>query len=148
MNSIRFIAISLALSVFTTGNAFAQMQIPPIKVNKLEEVTLLNAFEEYSNEASENFLNNDMKLASKETRKALALVKKDSLNTTIEGEELLNKSSEELEKVAQYLETGISIQKEDLKEAFMDARNAIIINHHYRTIKRLGIQASNPASIH
>lgn len=148
MNNLRFLSTVLAFSVFITTNAFAQARATSTGINKLEQVTLLNAFKKYSNKARESFLKNEMKLASEETRKALEVVKKDSLNATVEGKELLNESKEGLENLAKDLETGVSISEENFKKVFVGARNAIIKNHHYVTIERLCRQASNPTSIH
>ncbi|GEM_PF-6080113 len=141
---MKFLSIVLVFSIFMTLtfmtiNAFAQTQITSTKIN---------AFEKCSNKASESFLRNDTKLASEETRKALEVVKKDALNATVEGGKLLNESMEGLEKLAQDLETGVSISEEKLKEVFIGARNAIIKNRHYVTIERLYRQASNPTDVH
>jgi len=143
MSNMKLLSIVLAFSILMTINAFAQTQITSTKTSKLEQVTLLNAFEKCSNKASESFLRNDMKLASEETRKALEVVKKDALHATIEGGKLLNESREGLEKLACDLEKGVSVSEEKLKEVFIGARNAIIKNHHYVAIERLHIQASN-----
>jgi hypothetical protein len=143
MSNTNFLSLVLAFSILLTINVFAQTQITSTKVNKLEQVTLLNAFNQCSNKVSESFLRNDMKLASEETRKALEFVKKDALHATVEGEKLLNESRKGLKQLVQDLETGVSLSEEELKEVFVGARNAIIKNHHYVAIKRLHIQASN-----
>ncbi len=88
-----------------------------------------------------------MKLASEETREALEVVKKDALYATVEGKKLLNESGKGLKELVQNLETDVSLSEEELKEVFAGARNAIIKNHHYVTIERLHIEASNLTAI-
>ncbi len=149
MSNMKFLSLVLAFSIFMTinVNVFAQTQITSTGTNNLEQVTLLNAFNQCSNKVSESFLRNDMKLASEETRKALEFVKKDALHATVEGQKLLNESRKELRQLVQDLETGVSLSEEEIKEVFAGARNAIIKNHHYVAIERLHIEASSPTEI-
>lgn len=147
MSNMKSLSIALVVLIFMTTNAFAQTEIISTTMSKREQVTLLNAFEKYSARASISFLNNDMKLASEEIRKALEVINKDALYAVFEGKKLLNESKEGLEGLAQNLEAGVNISEGEFKEIFISAHNAIIINHHYTTIERLHKQVSNPADI-